>query len=139
MFLSWNMSMDLSPYKFISLREIQIGPLSVRRHDYLLEIHSNIIARTLYNPLRELASVRVSRNSSFVDSTVSPGMFRKHDSYITHTFVCFRLFVLETFIAFYDIKLENPDMIQFSVHNIEAHDPSKVRVSIVLYVTNEEI
>ena len=79
--------MDLSPYKYISLREIQIGPLSVKRHDYLLEIHSNIIARTLYNPLRELASVRVSRNSSFVDSAVSPGIIRKYDSSFTKMFV----------------------------------------------------
>ena len=73
--LNWNMSMDLSKYNLISLREIQIGPLAMSRHDYLLKIYSNIIARTLYNPLRELAVVRVSRNSSFIDSQIIPGLF----------------------------------------------------------------
>ena len=82
LYLTWNMPMDLSPYKYISLREIQIGPLSVKRHDYVLDIYSNIIARTLYNPLRELATVRVSKNSSFIDSPVSPGMFRKQTNFI---------------------------------------------------------
>ena len=73
--LSWNMSIDLSPYKYISIREIQIGPLHTKRHDYILDIYSNIIARTLYNPLREIATCRVSRNSYFVDSIIQPGMF----------------------------------------------------------------
>ena len=73
--LNWNMSMDLSRYDNISLREIQIGPLTISKHDYLLKIYSNIIARTLYNPLRELACIRVSRNSSFIDSVITPGLF----------------------------------------------------------------
>ena len=73
--LTWNMSANLSSYKKISLKEIQIGPLTVKRHDVLLEIHSNIIARTLFNPLRQLATVRVSRNSSFVDGLITQGMF----------------------------------------------------------------
>ena len=73
--LNWNMSLDLSRYNYIALREIQIGPLAVKRHDYLLEIYSNIIARTLYNPLREIATARVSRNSSFIDSMLTPGLF----------------------------------------------------------------
>ena len=75
--LTWNMPLDLSNYKFLSLKKFQIGPLSLRRHDYLLVIFSNIIARTLYNPMRELETIRVSRNSSFVDSEISPGMFLK--------------------------------------------------------------
>ena len=73
--LTWNMSMNLTPYNKISLKEFQIGPLSHRRHDSLIEIYSNLIARTLYNPLRELATIRISRNSSFVDGIVVPGLF----------------------------------------------------------------
>ena len=74
--LTWNMSANLSSYKKICLKEVQIGPLTVKRHDRLLEIHSNIIARTLYNPLRQLATVRVSRNCSFVDGLLTQGMFQ---------------------------------------------------------------
>ena len=74
--LTWNMSANLSSYKKICIKEVQIGPLTVRRHDVLLEIHSNIIARTLYNPLRQLATVRVSRNSSFIDGLITSGMFQ---------------------------------------------------------------
>ena len=74
--LTWNMSANLSSYKKICIKEIQIGPLTIRRHDVLLEIHSNIIARTLYNPLRQLATVRVSRNSSFIDGLITSGMFQ---------------------------------------------------------------
>ena len=73
--LNWNKSLNLSSYNKIALKEIQIGPLTVKRHDVLLGIYSNIIARTLFNPLRELASVRVSRNSSFIDGIIVPGMF----------------------------------------------------------------
>ena len=73
--LTWNMSMNLTPYSKISLKDFQIGPLSHRRHDSLVEIYSNLIARTLYNPLREFATVRVSRNSSFIDSIIVPGLF----------------------------------------------------------------
>ena len=73
--LTWNMSMNLAPYKKISLKEFQIGPLSHRRHDSLIEIYTNLIARTLYNPLREFSTVRISRNSSFVDGVIVPGSF----------------------------------------------------------------
>ena len=73
--LTWNMSMNLTPYKKIALKEFQIGPLAHRRHDSLVEIYSNLIARTLYNPLRELATIRVSRNASFIDGIVIPGLF----------------------------------------------------------------
>ena len=71
--LNWNLSIDLRAFSHISLREIQIGPLSLRRHDYVIRVHSNIIARTLYNPLRELATIRCSRNSSFIDGTLTTG------------------------------------------------------------------
>ena len=73
--LTWNMSLDLSSFKYICIREIQIGPLTTKRHDYLLEIYSNLIARTLYNPLREIATCRVSRGSWFIDSPIQTGMF----------------------------------------------------------------
>ena len=73
--LTWNMPMDLTNYKYMSLLKFQIGPLAFKRHDYLLEIHSNIIARTLYNPLRELETIRISRNSRFIEAEIKPGMF----------------------------------------------------------------
>ena len=73
--LTWNMSMNLTPYNKISLKDFQIGPLSHKRHDSLVEIYTNLIARTLYNPLREFATIRVSRNSSFIDSVIVPGLF----------------------------------------------------------------
>ena len=84
--LNWNMPIDLTNYKYMSVRKFQIGPLSFKRHDYVLEIYSNIIARTLYNPLRELESIRVSRNSRFIDSEISPGMFLIYWDY--DSFVC---------------------------------------------------
>ena len=71
--LVWNMSLNLMNYQKIALREIQIGPLLGKRHDYLVKVHSNIIPRTLYNPLRELATVRCSRNSSFIDGVITKG------------------------------------------------------------------
>ena len=73
--LNWDLSLNLCPYNKISLREFQIGPLMHRRNDHLVEIHSNIIARTLYNPLRTLATVRCSRNCSFIDGIITPGLF----------------------------------------------------------------
>ena len=73
LYLTWNKSLNLSSFNKIALREIQIGPLTVKRHDTVLKIQTNIIARTLFNPLRELTTVRVSRNSSFIDGNITPG------------------------------------------------------------------
>ena len=41
--------------------------------------------------------------------------------------------------AYYDIKLENPDSIQFVIHNAEVYNLENARVSIILHVTNEEV
>ena len=71
--LNWNTSVNLTPYKFVSLLRIQLGPVKSDDHNRFVTIHSNIIARTLHNPLREIACVQVPRRSQFIDSDYIEG------------------------------------------------------------------
>ena len=72
--LTWNLGLDLSPFKYLSLIDFQIGPMLPKNIDHLIFIHTNMIARTLYNPCREIAAIRIPRYSRFVDKIPSPGM-----------------------------------------------------------------
>ena len=72
--LNWNLGLDLSPFKYLSLVDFQIGPMIPKPGDHLLYIHTNMIARTLYNPCRELTSIRIGRNSRFIERLPRQGM-----------------------------------------------------------------
>ena len=72
--LNWNLCLDLSPFKYLSLVDFQIGPMTPRHIDHAIYIHTNMIARTLFNPCREICAVRIHRNSRFIDRLPTAGM-----------------------------------------------------------------
>ena len=72
--LTWNLGLDLSPFKFISLIDFQIGPMTIKHGDHVIYVHTNMIARTLYNPCREISAIRIPRNSRFIETLPPPGM-----------------------------------------------------------------
>ena len=71
--LNWNTSINLTPFKYASLLRIQLGPVKSDDHNRLVTVHTNIIARTLHNPLREITCVQVPRRSQFIESTYVKG------------------------------------------------------------------
>ena len=73
--LNWNTPITLTPTKYVSLLKLQIGPVRADDHNRFVTVRSNIIARTLHNPLRELACIQVPRKSQFVDSEYVKGKF----------------------------------------------------------------
>ena len=72
--LSWNLGLDLSPFKYLSLVDLQIGPMTPKHGDHVIYLHTNMIARTLYNPCREISAIRIPKNSRFVDRLPPSGM-----------------------------------------------------------------
>ena len=72
--LNWNTSITLTPVKYASLLKLQLGPIKADEHNRLISVHTNIIARTLHNPLRELACIHVPRRSQFIESDYVKGM-----------------------------------------------------------------
>ena len=80
--LFWNTSVNLTPYKYVSLLRIQIGPIKADDHNRMVTVHTNIIARTLHNPLREITCVQVPRRSQFVDSIYIKGKASEFVRYI---------------------------------------------------------
>ena len=75
--LSWDTSLNLTPYKFVSLLKIQMGPIKADEHNRLVSVCTNIISRTLHNPLREITCVQVPRRSQFIDSEYVKGQLLK--------------------------------------------------------------
>ena len=71
--LNWNTSINLTPFKYASLLRIQIGPIKADDHNRLVTVHTNIIARTLYNPLREITCIQVPRRSQYIEYTYVKG------------------------------------------------------------------
>ena len=71
--LNWNTSITLTPAKYASLLKLQIGPVKADDHNRLVTVHTNIIARTLHNPLREIACIQVPRKTHFVESEYVKG------------------------------------------------------------------
>ena len=72
--LNWNTSITLTPVKYASLLRLHIGPIKADDHNRLITIHTNIIARTLHNPLREIACIQVPRRSQIIESDYVKGM-----------------------------------------------------------------
>ena len=84
--LTWNLGLDLSPYKFLTLIDFQIGPMTIKHGDHMIYLYTNMIARTLYNPCREITAIRIPRNSRFVERLPTQGktcLLKK----MTHTYV----------------------------------------------------
>ena len=83
--LTWNLGLDLSSFKYLSLIDVQIGPLPTKHGDHVIYVYTNMIARTLYNPCREITAIRVPRNSRFIERLPTPGLthilFRKIQNY----------------------------------------------------------
>ena len=73
--LTWNLSINLSEYKCIALREVQLGPLIPSRRDYMIKMYTNMISRTLYNPLREISKIQIPRNTVYANYSSNPGAF----------------------------------------------------------------
>ena len=76
--LNWNTSITLTPVKYASLLKLQLGPVKADDHNRLVAVHTNIIARTLHNPLREIACIQVPRRSQFIESDYVKGMLPKN-------------------------------------------------------------
>ena len=72
--LSWNLGLDLSTFKYLSLIDFQIGPMAIKHGDHAIYLYTNMIARTLYNPCREITSIRIPRNSHFIERLPAQGM-----------------------------------------------------------------
>ena len=65
--LNWNIALNLAPYKYASLLRLQIGPIISRDQDRLVPVYTNLISRTLLNPLREIALIHIPRKSYFIE------------------------------------------------------------------------
>ena len=79
--LYWNTSINLAPFKYASLLRIQMGPVKADDHNRLVSLHTNIIARTLHNPLREIACIHIPRRSQFLESTYVKGQLQNMSEY----------------------------------------------------------
>ena len=71
--LNWNTAITFTPVKYVSLLKLQIGPIKADDHNRLITVHTNIIARTLHNPLREITCIQIPRRSQYIESQYIKG------------------------------------------------------------------
>ena len=63
----WNVPHDFTEVPYIGIHSFYLSELEMKdkngRHDYHIRISSNLIARTITNPTRNILDIRIPKNS----------------------------------------------------------------------------
>ena len=84
--LIWNVPHDFSEIPFIGIHSFHLSELKIdekNRHDLHLRLSTNLIARTITNPTRNILDIRIPKNSVVAECRLNTSKYTYANIYFT--------------------------------------------------------